>query len=413
MKKSLRFLSISYKNASVSQREAYHVSEENKKDLVKQICNGFDDVAGVLLLVTCNRTEVYFESTTTSANVLGDFIIDLKSPNNTNTDKQFFQFGNTTKEAVLQLLNVASGLESSVIGDAEIINQIKKAYQLSIALKLQGSLLERAMQTVFKSHKRISNETSFRDGTTSTAYKALKAINETYGIEAAKAKKILFIGAGDIVKQLFKYNSKFKFNNIYISNRTENKAVQLADKNNLSVLKWSKVLNNEFHDFDVIISAASNCPNLVHILPFSPKNILLIDLAIPANINNALANRENVNFYNLDSISKEFAITKERRIAAINKVTKIINEEYNNFQKWLEEAPLREVLAQHRIKIQQEVEDYFMAKKEFELISPKNLKVMVDQIMRRAIIKFEKLPASETINSALADQISLLKKLSN
>ena len=104
-----------------------------------------------------------------------------------------------------------------MLGDAEIIHQIKKAYHFSIAHKLQGSLLERALQTVFKTHKRISNETAFRDGTTSVAYKSLKVIRDCYSKTDAKSKKILFIGAGDIVKQLYKYNNKFNYNNILFS----------------------------------------------------------------------------------------------------------------------------------------------------------------------------------------------------
>ena len=118
------------------------------------------------------------------------------------------------------------------------------------------------MQTVFKSHKRISNETEFRDGTTSVAYKSLKMISDTFGKDHRQSKKILFIGAGDIVKQLFKYNSKFDYNDIYISNRTEEKAILLAKRYDCNVYPWEKVLENEFIGFDVIISAASNCHRL-------------------------------------------------------------------------------------------------------------------------------------------------------
>ncbi len=104
------------------------------------------------------------------------------------------------------------------------------------------------MQTVFKSHKRISNETNFRDGTTSVAYKSLKVVSETYGKPHARIKKILFIGSGDIVKQLFKYNSKFNFNNIYVSNRTEPKAVVLANKHKKdrpsAVSRYKYLINN-------------------------------------------------------------------------------------------------------------------------------------------------------------------------
>lgn len=408
MNKKLRYISISYKTASVGQREEYHIPEEEKTCLVELIRDTFNDIAGLFLLVTCNRTEIYFESKTTTANTLRDFLIDLKSTKSTETSRQHFNYGNTTEKTVKQLLNVSSGLASSVVGDAEIIYQIKKAYQFSIALKIQGSILERAMQMVFKSHKRISNETDFRDGTTSTAYKSLKAVNETYGTDAAKSRKILFIGAGDIIKQLFKYNSKFKFNNIHISNRTREKAMNLANKNKANVYDWSKVLKNDFNDFDVIISAASNCPYLVKNIPVSPNKILLIDLAVPSNIDKALANNEDVLFYDLDTISAELEDTKERRAAAIGKVDHIITEEFSIFHEWLEEAPLRAALAQSRIRVQQEVENYFEANE--EEADHRTIKMMVDKIMRKSMKKTENPMTFGKIDGAVAEQVALLKK---
>ena len=244
MNKSLRFISISHKTASVTQREEFHIPEEEKSDLVKLIFDVFPEISGLLLLVTCNRTEIYFESEVIYANTLLDFIIDLKTKQNNPVAKKLFDAGNSTEDTVRHLLKVTSGLASSVLGDAEIVHQIKKSYQFSIEHKLQGSLLERAMQTVFKSHKRISNETHFRDGTTSVAYKSLKVLSNTFDKASLKTKKILFIGAGDIVKQLFKYNSKFKFNNIYVSNRTEEKARILSKLHNIKVFPWDKVQRN-------------------------------------------------------------------------------------------------------------------------------------------------------------------------
>ena len=79
MNKSLRFISISHHTASVTQREMYHIPEEEKSDLVAHICNTYRDISGLLLLVTCNRTEIYFESEVTSAAALRNFLVGLKA----------------------------------------------------------------------------------------------------------------------------------------------------------------------------------------------------------------------------------------------------------------------------------------------------------------------------------------------
>lgn len=408
MNKRLRYISISHKTAPVAQREKYHIPEEEKYGLTVLICNSFFDIVGLLILVTCNRTEIYFESTTTSASTVRDFLISKKATKNKKKSAKLFNYSNITIDTIRHLLEVSSGLASSVLGDAEIIHQIKKAHQFTIAHNLQGSLLERAMQTVFKSHKRISNETHFRDGTTSVAYKSLKVVNDTYGKDFAKTKKILFIGAGDIVKQLFKYNSKFNFSNIYISNRTKERALFLANTHQCMVYDWNKVLANDFADFDVIISAASNCHNLIKTFNLATPKALLIDLALPSNIDKALAKKKNILFHNLDSISVDLEDTKERRFAAIGRVDEIISEELHDFGEWHQGAPLRAFLAENKIIINQKIQCYYEAKGEKN--NPETTNIITNRIMRKLMKQSEDLMQAEEIDAIIAEHASSLEK---
>ena len=217
MNKILRFISISHKTATVAQRERYFISEIEKEAIYREIKTSFPDVSGLLILVTCNRTEFYFESEVASSSQMLDFFIAKKINAQDASAPGLFNKSDNTASTLRHLLTVSSGLSSQVLGDADIVHQIKKAFRQSIGYQLQGSLLERAMQSVFKAHKRISNETEFRDGTTSVAYKALKVVLETFRGDHPVSKKILMIGTGDIVKQLLKYNAKFNFSNLHIS----------------------------------------------------------------------------------------------------------------------------------------------------------------------------------------------------
>ncbi|MGB5228288.1 MAG: glutamyl-tRNA reductase [Eudoraea sp.] len=402
MSKTLRFISISHKTASVSKREEYHVSDREKNSLIELIQNTYPDIVGLFLLTTCNRTEIYIESSDTTALELLHFLVNYKE-RNLAIDKKLFDLSNSTEDTVRHLLEVSSGLSSSILGDAEIIHQIRKAHQLSITNQLQGSLLERTMQTVFKSHKRISNETEFRDGTTSVAYKSLKMVNSTFGKDYKQTKKILFIGAGDIVKQLFKYNSKFAFNDIYISNRTEKKAILLAKRYDCKVYPWDKVLENDFHGFDVIISAASNCHRLINNIVNENKKLLLIDLALPSNINKELIHRNNVTLYDLDTISVGLENTRERRNASIGKVDQIITEELLAFSLWYREAPLRVFLAKHKIIVNNKVKAYYKAKGIKE--DSQEIRQSTNRVMRKLIKHTgDKLKADE-IDAIVAEQI--------
>ena len=212
MNKSIHYISISHQTATIQEREQFFVPEEEKLGLMEHIRELFPDISGLFLLVTCNRTEFYFESTTTKAAEVRDFFVESRGIPNPEASKSLFQQGDDTMAVVRHLLEVSSGLSSQVLGDAEILNQIKKAFQLSMSQNLQGSLLERAMQSVFKCHKRISNETTFRNGTTSMAYKSLKVVRDHFNRRSCRRPvRILLIGTGDIARQLLKYNNSFGF----------------------------------------------------------------------------------------------------------------------------------------------------------------------------------------------------------
>ena len=409
MNKTLKYISISHKTASVVQREMFHISDFEKETLSETIGEAFSDISGLFILATCNRTEIYFESLTTSSAKLRDFLIIHKLKDYTNSIVNYFECCDTTEDTARHLLDVASGMESLVLGDAEIVAQIKKAYQFSIAHKQQGSLLERALQSVFKCHKRISNETHFRDGTTSVAYKALKVVRSTFGRDDSKDKNILFIGAGDIVKQLFKYNSKFNFGNIYVSNRTIEKAETLAHNFDCQIYDWNKVLDNAFEDFDVIISAVGNCHHLIKTIPTSKKKLLLIDLAVPSNIDEACADHDNVVFYDLDSISVDLEETKEQRLAAIDDVEKIISEELSSFRSWLDDAALREHLIKSKQNINQRVIQYLKTH-DLEFDTQK-VQEVTNKVMRKLMAQSNAKVSIKKMESLIEHQLSSLNEV--
>ena len=401
MKTSLRYISISHITATVTQRAHYQFSNEQISDFVNILRNKFNDLSGIIVLATCNRTELYFESVNTSASSIRDFLLTFKGHQESSLGKNLFYLSDDTETTVNHLLEVSAGLESSVLGDAEIIHQIKKAHQFAVAHHLQGSLLERAIQAVFKSHKRISNETQFRDGTTSLAYKSLKIARDAFEKTTAKNKRILFVGAGDIVQQLFKYNTKFNFKNIYITNRTAQRAIDLSIEHQCKVYDWNKVLENKLGDFDVIISAVSNYKHLIKTIPATKQKVLLIDLTVQGSIDRALAHHEHIKFYDLDTISENLKEAKEKRFLAIDQVSEIIADELSEYCSWLQEAPLREVLHQYKIAITKEVNLYFENDKEAE-----EIKDITNQVMRKLMSKPEDLMSCSKPDKLIAEQVS-------
>lgn len=410
MRKSLGYISISHKTATVSQREIYQVSKKEKQDLFNLTRSTFPDISGLFMLITCNRTEIYFESSNTNSEAIRDFFIGQKVKYDPKVNKELFELSDDIVTTTKHLMHVASGLESSVLGDAEIIHQIKKAHLFSLAQHMQGSLLERAMQAVFKCHKRINNETHFRDGTTSLAYKTLKLVSHHFQNYHSDSKKILFVGAGDIVMQLFKYNSKFNFGNISISNRTQDKAMSIANKQQCKLFDWTRIIENDLGAFDVIISAVSNRQNLIHQVEAKNKKVLLIDLAVPTNIDENLAKSENIVHYGLDCISKELEANLESRLNAVDLVNIIITEVLSDYSEWLQDASFRESLLKQKRIVTQKLKGYF---DNYTVENSEELfKITTNRVLKEIIKRNNTEMSSEEIDTIISEQHSFLTEVS-
>ncbi|MBC2839258.1 glutamyl-tRNA reductase [Robiginitalea sp. SC105] len=381
----LRFTSISHHSATVSQRERFHFTEADKESFLQGLQEAFPDITGFLLLVTCNRTEVYFESSITTAGQLRDYLL-THSPGKPGTrEKNLFTCCDATGESLQHLLAVSAGLESSVIGDAEIHHQVKQAYRRAIRRGRQGSLLERGMQTVFRSHKRIRNETAFRDGTTSTAYKALKMVQDSFGTDA-KNKRILLVGAGDIIRQVLKYSPRFGFRDVSITNRTEAKMMALVRENNIKSWPWVRLRENQLEAFDVVVSAVSDCPGLITGGIAADRKVLLIDLAVPGNIDKSLGAHKHVIRCDLDTITAQLEGTRAKRKAAIRTVERILAEELQAYMDWVQKEPFRQLLARRKRSIRKQLQSTY------PLASPEQIDQIANRMIREVIRHNEEPP---------------------
>jgi len=179
----------------------------------------------------------------------------------------------------------------------------------------------------------------------------------------------------------------------------------LAQNNKCKTYPWANVLANNFDDFEVIISAVSNCSNLIHTLPVSKHNVLLLDLAVPCNIDKSLMDQNNVIFRDLDSISKELEENKEMRIASKSDVVNIIIEELASYNAWLKEAPLRALLAKLKISIKKVVKNHYEPN-----VEDTQIKLVTNQVMKKLIFQSEALAliSENELNKIISKETSLL-----
>jgi glutamyl-tRNA reductase len=337
----LRYFSIAHQQANATVRQLFSLSEEEQQLLYKQLTEVYPDLLSMLILTTCNRVEVYFEASETTASQLRDYFIQFKGlAHQRDIYKRYFRLSDQTLKTSHHLMRVANGLESRIMGDAQIIRQVKLAYQQALKRGLQGKLLERSMQVAFRLHKRISNETSFRSGTLSFAYLSLKSIAAFFGREYLPQKKLLILGAGDISGEVAKYSAKFSFKEVAITNRTAARAALLAGQYQLHTYSWQLAEENSFGDFDAIISCVSNRQGLLKAKSFDKctKPMILLDLAMPQNIEKPLVSNPKLCIQDLDNLLAIKTGHAQQRKEAQQDAERLLQDELASFSQWLSKS---------------------------------------------------------------------------
>jgi len=331
-------VSLSHKNAPVEVRELVALNEEQTKAILLKLKEVLG-IAEALILSTCNRTEVYYtNSEDLSTNVI-TLLLHEKGIVNVDLYEPYFIKLNDSLETTRYLFEVSIGLHSQIIGDIQIINQVKRAYQISADYGMAGPYLHRLLHTIFYANKKVVQETCFKEGAASVSYAAVELV-ETL-INEQKNSPILVVGVGEIGIDTVKTLIDKGYTNISLTNRTHQKAINIAQKfGNLRVLSFNQVNENIFHH-DVIIVCLSAPEPLVRFDMFknytSLKHKYFIDLSVPRSVETEIENINGWLLYNIDQLQLKANETLLRRKQAIPQVEKIINESLNEFIDWTKE----------------------------------------------------------------------------
>lgn len=321
-------LSISFEKADAETRGKFSFFDDNIKGFVNDIHE--QNLGDAFVVSTCNRTEIY----TTTPNYLLVAELYCKTIGVSLTD--FMQYVNILKreEALNHLFRVSAGLESQIIGDFEIIGQIKNAYhRFKKEKKNSNPFLERAINSAIQISKRIKNETGISNGATSVAYAAVHYIlkNQTQ----ISDKNILLLGVGEIgqntVENLIKhvYQPKVK-----IANRSLDKAEKIADKYQIPHIEFEN-FQDELSKTDILIVATGAQKPIINKSHFpNGKETLVIDLSIPNNVDKNITENTNVNLVDVDQLSQHITETMLQRQNEIPKAEEIIKEMTKDFVEW-------------------------------------------------------------------------------
>jgi len=343
MHKHFKAIGLSHKNTPLEVRESVALSDSSAKLMLQKI-REFTSASDVLILSTCNRTEFYYSSEDDESDTILKLLALVNSIENIETYFQYFEKYEYSA-AVKHLFDVAIGLDSQVVGDMQITNQVKNAYQYSADEGMAGPFLHRLMHTIFFTNKRVVQETEFRDGAASVSYAAKELVEEL--ASHFQEPNVLIIGLGEIGEDLCRNLANIPDFNVTIANRTHQKAVSLATECNFEVLPFSKA-KKKINSADIVISAVnSNRPFLTYD-EVKKESILtykyFIDLSVPRSIDPIIENIKGALVYNIDNIKNKATEALERRLSAIPMVNKILEEAIIDFNDWAKETEVSPII---------------------------------------------------------------------
>ena len=370
-------IGISYKKSDAEIRGLFSVTAENQIELLTKAkklgCKS------VLLISTCNRTELY--GFVSNADILLDLLVEFSNGDIALLKENAFVHEN--KKAVNHLFKVGCGLDSQIIGDFEVIGQVKKSYQQSLAVGTTDVFLDRLINSVIQASRKVKVETQLSSGVTSVSFAGVQYIRSQF--KDLNNKKILLYGTGKLgrntCENLIKHSSH---DSITLINRNQEKAEVLAHKFDVSVKKHD-LLNQEISNTDILFVATGapeptiNLSNITHNLP-----LLILDLSIPRNVHPDVANHPNVTLVHMDELSQLTNETLKNREENLPKAYAVMDELQKDFFEWVSSRKMVPTLNALNIKLKQ-YKDSELQKvmKEIGADNQELMMLLTDKIVRK------------------------------
>ena len=347
---NIAILSVNHQIAPVAIREKVAFAQGELAPAISALLS-LKEIKGCVIFSTCNRSEIYVSH---DSNNIRDILIKFIASSHGVDHHSLIEYVSyyEENEAVQHICNVACGLESLVLGEPQIFGQLKDAYQLSKNESALDKILEKLFQHVFKTAKKVRTDTSIGSSPVSVAYCAVKLSEKIF--TNLSVQTVLLIGAGEMIELSAQHLSKRGVKNMIFANRTIENAQPIAIKHNAEAISL-KSLSENLHRADIVISSTSApipiigkglIETVLHQRKHKP--MLLIDLAIPRDIEPEANQLEDVFLYSVDDLQQIANSNLEERLKEKVIAKKIINEKSVDFIEWANNIPNEELIKNHR-----------------------------------------------------------------
>jgi glutamyl-tRNA reductase len=340
--KTLFAFGLNHRTAPVEVREKLYLSESEIPSFLDKIAG---ELPECLVLSTCNRTEFYgvSDSLDVDPDRYKQQLIDFKGAHGAVEASHFFTF--ISCAACEQLFKVATSIDSKIVGDSQILRQLRGAYQLAQENGRTGKILNQLVQRAFKLGKQTYTETSIHDGAVSASLAAVELAIRTFG--SLHGRTVMVLGAGETARFTAEALANKRVGKIIVSNRTRSNAEELLVSLQNDFSFESEIVNFEdfkhrLSDVDIVISSTGSEEPILYKEDFDghTRKILLIDIAVPRDIDDAVSENPNVVLKNIDDLNSIVDENHEKRSQDLPNVRKMIVKEMVDFLSWYYTLPL-------------------------------------------------------------------------
>ncbi|MFC1541222.1 glutamyl-tRNA reductase [Candidatus Latescibacterota bacterium] len=336
-------IGISYRTAPVDIREHFSFTADRIPGLLDEISE-IEGVSECVAVSTCNRTEIYMLTDKPHTEVernVGRYICDVSGKDDDFLDHFYTYRG---REVVEQLFQVTSGLDSMIIGETQILGQVKSSFALACDNGKTGPVFNRLFHLAFQVRKQIRNETSIGKGVVSVSSAAVLLAKDVFG--CLKRKKVLLVGTGKIGTLCAKQLIDSGVSELYIANRTYEHAAELAEELSGAVIPFED-MHNMFNKVDIIITSVTSSAQIVtkkimnkYRNPKTGAPVTLIDMGVPRNIDPGVTELENIHLFNIDDLENVTLKNRDKRKNEAVKAKAIIVRKAEEFYSWLKEREI-------------------------------------------------------------------------
>jgi len=335
---NLILVGVNHKTTPVEIREKLAFTKGKIEESIDRLLN-YPDIIEHTILSTCNRVEIYARANCHDSAIksVKQFICDFHELSPVELEDHFYSYKN--EEAVEHLFRVSSSLDSMILGEAQILGQVKDAYSLAKDLRSTGLVLNQLFEKAFNIAKKVREETGIAERSVSISSAAVELAQKIF--DDLENHTVMLVGTGEMAELAAKHLISYGVKTVYVTSRTYERAANLARTLNGSALDF-EAFKNELHRADIVITSTSASSFIIKkemvekaIQERKNKPIFFIDIAVPRDIEPDVNDLENVYLYDIDDLHVVVSANMKEREKEAENAMNLISHEVTKFNNWI------------------------------------------------------------------------------